>query len=179
MERKFDITDYEVAVDYIMHAHRKQVRAFTQIPYFTHPIRTAALVMKYKKSHKINELIIVALLHDTLEDTNTTEEDIKGYFGTLVASLVMELTSDKGYKGFAKTMYLIDKINGMSSWAKVIKLCDRLDNVSDFVFCPKSFVDKYKTETGAILVGLEAEKLTDTHKRIITDIKKVLDLYKE
>ena len=57
------------------------------------------------------DLIAAAHLHDTIEDTNTTEQDIKKLFGGLVASLVKELTSDKEkISQIGKTQYLLNKM---------------------------------------------------------------------
>ena len=57
-------------------------------------MRVAAIVKKYKQSHNIDHLIAAAYLHDTIEDTDTTHQALHDLFGGLVASLVLELTSD-------------------------------------------------------------------------------------
>ena len=62
-------------------------------PYITHPLNVLDKIIKYKKSHNIDTLIISALLHDTLEDTNTTYYELVNNFGQEVASLVLELTT--------------------------------------------------------------------------------------
>lgn len=154
-------------------------RAFSLCPYFIHPIRTAALVAKYKKSHEINYIVIAAIMHDIVEDTKITLDTIREMYGELVASLVAELTSDSEMiKQIGKTAYLCYKLANLSSWALVIKLCDRLDNVSDFSFAPKEFVEKYAKETLTILNYLELNRdLSDTHKEIIKDIRATVNIY--
>ena len=112
--------------------HGGQVRRVTNVPYVTHPIRVSHLVSRYKVSKHQEDLQAAALLHDTLEDTNTTVEEIAREFGGMVVSLVVELTSDQQQvASMGKTSYLRKKLLGMSSYALVIKLCDRLDNVTD------------------------------------------------
>jgi (p)ppGpp synthase/HD superfamily hydrolase len=181
MEKKFPLEkkEYLEAIDFIKDQHKGQFRRFTLAPYWIHPIRTAVLVMKYKESHKIDELVIAALLHDTVEDCGLSLEYIKEKYGELVHNLVQELTSDKELsKGDLKLGYLSEKMGKMSTWGLVIKLCDRLDNVSDFLFTPNEFIKKYKFETKAILYHVEASReLTNTHNAIITDIHKVLNIF--
>lgn len=162
---------------YAEKAHEGQTRK-SGGPYVAHPKRVAEIVRRYKSSSKINDLISAALLHDTIEDTNTTEEDLKKMFNGLVASLVNELSTDKqkaAEKG-GKKEYLADKMtNKLSSWALVIKLADRLDNVSDLKTSDPKFAKRYKEETEFILNKLKKErKLSGTQKRLISEIEKKL-----
>lgn len=163
-------------------ARRKHEGQYRQdgSPYIEHPLRVAENVRKFKKSHKIEQLTAAAILHDTLEDTETTVAELGDKFGHLVALLVLELTSDKlasRYSG--KTRYLSHKMGSkklMDSWALVIKLCDRLDNVSDLVNSSNKFAKNYKEETEEILDQVESErKLTNTHKKIISEIRNKIE----
>ncbi len=129
-----------------------------------------------KSTRHTNAFIKAALLHDTIEDTDTTEEDLKKMFGGLVASLVIELTSDKEKaKEVGKGEYLSGKMINMTGWALTIKLADRLDNVSDLESAKPKFVERYKKETAFILDKLEhSRKLSFTQKRIAREIRKKL-----
>jgi len=170
---------YLEAIEFIKEKHDDQFRAFSLAPYWTHPIRVAALVMKYKESHKIDDLVLAALLHDVVEDTDTTLFQIDVRYGQLVASLVDELTSNKAEQNeMGKTAYLCNKMVHMSDWGLVIKLCDRLDNVTDFAFAPTKFVNKYAKETTEIIAYLRAHYiLTQTQSNIIRDIEKMVAIY--
>ena len=86
--------DPKQALQYATQAHAGQTRSGGD-PYISHPVRVANTVAANKKSKKIDALISAAYLHDTIEDTDTTHEDLEKMFGGLVASLVQELTSDK------------------------------------------------------------------------------------
>ncbi len=171
--------EYLAAIELMKNWTGLKTRAFSLSPYWVHPIRVAALVSKYKKSHIIDELIIAALFHDIVEDTSHTAEEIESLYGPLVSSLVVELTSIKSIQdAMGKTQYLSKKLSELSSWALVIKLCDRLDNVSDFCFAPQKFIDKYAKETLSILSYIEAKRtLSDTHKKIIVDIRAMVAIY--
>lgn len=95
--------------------HKGQRRKFSDEPYFEHPRRVANIVQQFKKSHRLDDLISAAYLHDTIEDTNTTSQDLVKLFGGLVASLVKELTSDKEeIERVGKSNYLTDKMINMT-----------------------------------------------------------------
>lgn len=165
------------AVRFAAKKHRKQTRS-DGTPYISHPVRVAQYVKNYKKSHNLDALISAAYLHDTIEDTDTTHEDLKKLFGGLVASLVKELTSDeKEIERLGKTEYMSRKMAGMSSWALVVKLADRLDNVQDIATAKTpAWRQKYKKETESVLSRIEKERvLSGTHKKLIGLIRKKLD----
>lgn len=166
--------DKERALAYARKAHAGQTRADGKTPYVSHPIRVAQNVERFKKSKNLDALIAAAYLHDTIEDTDTTHEDLEKMFGGLVASLVKELTSDKDeVKRQGKTEYLQKKMAGMTSYALVIKLADRLDNVQDIATAKSpSWRKKYKRETEKILSYIEQNRvLSGTHKNIIKLIR--------
>ncbi len=170
------VEDARDALAYATKAHDGQTRSDGS-PYIKHPERVAQSVEKFKRSHNLDALISAAYLHDTIEDTNTTHEDLERMFGGLVASLVQELTSDKDkVKELGKTRYLSDKMAKMSSYALVIKLADRLDNVQDIKTAKsKKWRDRYKQETMDVLDYIEKNRaLSRTHQRIIALIKEKL-----
>ena len=164
------------AIDYASKMHNGQTR-LTGDPYINHPLHVLQNVLKYKKSKNIETLLISACLHDTLEDTSATYYDIVENFGPQVASLVLELTTDEDMKNaLGKQQYLSIKMKNMSSWALVIKLCDRLDNVNDLLRCKDEvFNNKYINETIEIIdYLLKNAKLSNTHITIIEQISCVL-----
>lgn len=156
--------------------HAGQTRKFSKTPYIKHPEKVAKIIKENKRSHKINDLIAAAILHDTLEDTQTTEKELKKLFGKLITSLVKELTTnEKEKEKLGKKEYLAKKMIHMSSWGLVIKLADRLDNVSDLNKSTKKFKEKYIKETTYILDNLEEKrKLSETHKKLIKKIRNKL-----
>lgn len=165
------------AIEFATEKHKGQMRKFEKKEYIEHPKKVAQIIKENKESKKLNELIAAAILHDTLEDTKTTESELKKYFGKLIASLVKELTTnEEEKKEMGKKEYLLEKMANMSSWGLVIKLADRLDNVSDLSSSPKEFQKKYIEETKFILKQLEEKrKLSETHKKIIEKIKEKLN----
>ena len=142
-------------------------------PGINHPIRVANYVSSYYKN-SINKDILIAsaYLHDTLEDTSTTYHELLNLFGGQIAGLVLELTSDNDIKEYlGKTKYLEIKMMNMSELALFIKLCDRLDNVSDLTTSDEKFRNKYVKETLEILEFLLSNrKLSETHISVIKNI---------
>ena len=166
----------EEALHFATQAHAGQTRA-GGAPYISHPVRVAQHVEQWKKSHNIEALISAAYLHDTLEDTDTTHEALHDLFGGLVASLVQELTSDpEEIKKVGKAAYLAHKMAAMSSYALVIKLADRLDNVKDITTAKTpEWRTKYKAETEHILDYIEKNRaLSGTHQKLIELIRNKL-----
>lgn len=166
----------EEALQYATQAHAGQTRA-GGAPYISHPISVADSIRQYKKSHNLDALISAALLHDTVEDTDTTHEALHDLFGGLVASLVQELTSDKEkIQQMGKADYLAQKMAAMSSYALVIKLADRLDNVQDIATAKTpEWRAKYRAETEKILDYIEKHRaLSGTHQKLIELIRNKL-----
>jgi guanosine-3',5'-bis(diphosphate) 3'-pyrophosphohydrolase len=161
--------------------HAGQFRADKKTPYIAHPIRVVKILKKFKKSHRMDELVAAALLHDTLEDTKTGIEEIRREFGETVALLVVQLTNDLwAIKNLGKKKYHSEKLSSidkMSSWALTIKLADRLDNISDLNKFPrgKKWSKEYSKQTKEIVDYISKNrKLSKTQKRLIREILKIL-----
>ena len=159
------------AISYASIMHQNQYR-HDGSAYINHPLRVANYVKKFKQSANIEDLYVSAILHDVIEDTEATYYDIIKLFGPQVAGIVYELTNDEDLKyEVGKTKYLEIKMKNMSSWALVIKLCDRLDNVTDLMSSTEKFRNKYIAETIEIINYLiDNRKLSHTHLKIIDAI---------
>jgi (p)ppGpp synthase/HD superfamily hydrolase len=172
---RVDATTLQKALLFATMKHQDQFRKGDGKPYILHPISVLLTLDRLKKSKNKFLLATAAVLHDVVEDCNVTVQEIADKFGYSVASIVEELTSDKEkIDSMGKKEYLLDKMLVMSSYALCIKLCDRLDNVSDLESMNDEFKQRTITETQFILDGLSSRKLTSTHKKIIKKIQKVL-----
>lgn len=158
------------AIQFASAKHDGQKRKGTGLPYITHPIIVAYLLAKYKQSKRLEELMAAAILHDTLEDTDTNFIELATEFTPFVAGLVLELTSDeKEIKKIGKNEYMKIHLCGMSSYALTLKLVDRLSNIMD------EPSDKYKKDTLELVMHLEQNrKLSLTQIEIIDEIRRVL-----
>ncbi len=169
----------ERALKYATKKHEGQYRKDKQHKeYICHPIGVANLVKIYKgNSDNIDELLAAAYLHDTLEDTNTTYDELVNEFGQKVASIVLELSNDDVLKNkIGKSKYLAVKMNNMTNDALDIKLCDRLNNISGLAITDNQFRDKYINETLYIIKYLmDNRNLTNDQLNIIQSILVVLN----
>jgi len=159
------------AIGFAAEKHKGQERRGSGLPYVTHPIIVSQLIAKYKSgSSKLDELQCAGLLHDVLEDTDCTYHELEREFGPLVASIVMELTSDPiGLKELGKNEYLKRKMIKMSKYAFIIKLIDRLSNILD---APGSSYVK-KTLNMVEFLRENRADITERQIRILDEIEKV------
>ena len=172
-----DILDMNEVLEFATERHKGQMRTDGTM-YITHPIRVAEIVEQYKPSKNKNILKAGALLHDVLEDTYTSYRELKDRFGVVVASLVMEVTSsDFVSKMVGKQVYLAHKMQYMSSYALVIKLADRLDNLRDMSNMPIDRIKKTFFDTIYMINFIETKRiLTDAQTNLVKAIRDQLNV---
>jgi (p)ppGpp synthase/HD superfamily hydrolase len=158
------ITDKErKAWKFAREAHKGQVRKFINKPYFgAHVVKVNGIVKQYTTDE---DILCAALLHDTIEDCfedpKVGYQIIESEFGKRVADIVMELTSSKEdieSKYDTKGDYLISKMSSMSDDALIVKLADRLQNISDAFTASERFRNNYFQETAKIMSQLEKNR---------------------
>ena len=170
-----DEIDVAEVLAFAKERHKGQMRADGQ-EYIVHPIRVAELVELYKPSKNAKVLRAGALLHDVLEDTYTSYRELQDRFGEVIASLVMEVTSSTFMpKLVGKQTYLAHKMRYMSSYALIIKLADRLDNISDIRGLKLEKVQKTFFDTIYMINYIESKRmLTDAQRNLIFAIRERL-----
>ena len=152
--------------------HSGQVRKVSGSEYYLHPVAVSYIVACYKRSKHLDELLAASLLHDTLEDTDTTFVELATEFTPLVASLVLELSNDvERIKEVGKLEYQKKKFVGISNYGLIIKLADRLHNVSD------SPTTKMIADTQEMMAFLKINRtLTGTQTQLVQEIEKMLGI---
>ena len=116
--------------------HRNQPRKGDgTIPYVNHVIEVAELLARVGGIEDIT-VLQAALLHDTVEDTETTFEDIEHLFGQDVRLLVEEMTDDKSLPKAERKRLQIEHAPEMSDRGKLIKIADKISNIRDVVRTP-------------------------------------------
>jgi (p)ppGpp synthase/HD superfamily hydrolase len=106
------------------------VRKFSKQPYIVHPLSVAEIVDAY--THHDTDLICAAYLHDTVEDTPTSWDELNDKFGEQIADTVSELTNNKeDIKKLGKENYMSRKMIDLSDDALIIKLADQYYNIND------------------------------------------------
>ena len=116
--------------------HRKQKRKDKdKTPYINHPISVAMIISEIGKV-KDPKILAAALLHDTLEDTTTKPEELINNFGTRVCKIVKEVTDDKNLPKLVRKQKQIEHAKKLSEGAALIKLGDKISNVTDITKTP-------------------------------------------
>lgn len=109
--------------------HKKQRRKDADgTPYINHPIAVANLISTYGGINKLS-ILQAAVLHDTIEDTDTTYDEICDKFGKEVADYVAEVTDDKKISKTERKKLQVKNAPHKSYGAKIIKLADKLHNL--------------------------------------------------
>ena len=174
--------DIDEVLRFARERHQGQLRSDGQ-EYITHPIRVSQIVAKFKPSQNSNILAAGALLHDVLEDTYTSYRELQDRFGEVVASLVMEVTSSTFMpKLVGKQIYLAHKMQYMSSYALIIKLADRLDNISDLKGLKDEKIKKTFFDTVYMVNFIESKRVLTTAQTNLVDaihlkLKEINDKY--
>jgi guanosine-3',5'-bis(diphosphate) 3'-pyrophosphohydrolase len=116
--------------------HRDQRRKDIQeTPYVNHPITLMDILVNEGGIYD-SEILITALLHDTIEDTETTFEEIEAEFGLVIAGLVMEVSDDKTLTKLERKAMQVDHAPSLSEKAKLVKLADKIANLRDIAHSP-------------------------------------------
>ncbi len=130
------------AVEFAAEKHEGQVRKDAEkTPYIIHPIGVAELVWDVGDIRSVN-VLVSALLHDTLEDTNATEEEIEALFGSRVLYTVEEVTNDPDLSSQENKERQVAHAPTMSLDGQLVKLADRLHNVRDLGSPPPSWSEE-------------------------------------
>ena len=117
------------ALHFAANKHRDQRRKDVEAsPYINHPIEVAELLAR---EGGVNDPVTLqaAILHDTIEDTNTTREELDEAFGPEVRRVVEEVTDDKSLPKAARKRLQIEHAPHLSDRARQIKIADKISNV--------------------------------------------------
>ena len=119
------------ALSFAAYKHRDQRRKDAEAsPYINHPIALAQVLAAEGGVTDI-EVLAVALLHDTIEDTDTTDEELRREFGGRIAAIVAEVTDDTALPKADRKRLQIEHAAQLSDAAKLVKLADKICNLRD------------------------------------------------
>ncbi|POF63869.1 hypothetical protein CFR73_07675 [Novacetimonas maltaceti] len=146
-----DLTSRAAAFAAVAHGKINQRRKYTDEPYIVHPHRVAQTV---KETGARDEVIAAALLHDVVEDTPVTLEEIRAEFGEDVAALVEMVTDvsrpEDGNRRVRKAMDR-DHLAQASAEGQTIKLADLIDNTASITRYDLGFARIYMQEKAELL----------------------------
>jgi (p)ppGpp synthase/HD superfamily hydrolase len=135
-EDRADTANLLKAIEFASRRHSTQRRKDKDAsPYINHPIAVTHLLAD---RGGVTDLVtlMAAVLHDTIEDTKTTAEELEAQFGPTVRKVVEEVTDDKSLEKTERKRLQVDHVSHLSSRAKAIKLADKIANVQDVTDAP-------------------------------------------
>ena len=119
------------ALAFAAHKHRDQRRKDAEAsPYINHPIALAE-VLAGEGGITDAQVLAAALLHDTVEDTDTRHEELVNSFGKEIADIVAEVTDNQALVKAERKHLQIERASGLSPGAKLVKLADKICNLRD------------------------------------------------
>jgi guanosine-3',5'-bis(diphosphate) 3'-pyrophosphohydrolase len=135
MEHETPVSRLLVALHFAADKHRDQRRKGEDAsPYINHPIVVAEILARYGITDPVT--LEAAILHDTIEDTETTAEELEFHFGPEVRDVVMEVTDDKSRPKSERKEIQIRQAAGLSRRAKLVRIADKISNVHDVLHAP-------------------------------------------
>ena len=117
----------EQALAVTLVAHAGQTRKGSPMPYAVHPLHVTWILARHSQDE---DLLVAALLHDVVEDTDWTLEGLRERFGARVAAIVGELSEDKRDSWSVRKERAIAGVAALSEGALLVKACDKLHNLS-------------------------------------------------
>jgi len=123
------------ALSFSAEKHTKQRRKdIDKTPYINHPISLANILAQ---RWVIDENVLcAAILHDTIEDTETTVDELQEHFGEKITSIVLEVTDDKSLEKSVRKQKQVEHAATISHEAKLVKLADKIANITDIINTP-------------------------------------------
>lgn len=122
------------ALNFAARKHSDQRRKGAQAePYINHLIEVADLLARAGADE---ETLLAGILHDTVEDTETTYDELKREFGENVADIVMECTDDKSLEKQVRKQLQVEHAPHKSASAKMVKMADKISNLRSILLSP-------------------------------------------
>jgi guanosine-3',5'-bis(diphosphate) 3'-pyrophosphohydrolase len=167
------------AIDFAAEKHKLQMRKNKEkTPYISHPLGVAYNVMHYGEI-KESAVVIGALLHDTVEDTQTTFEELEKRFGKQVASYVHEMTDNKKLDFSERKRIQVLDAPKRSKGAAEIQLADKLYNIDDLLHNPPQGWSRIRIERYYQWVQSVVERLPEGNEAMKKQIHHVINAYWE
>ena len=167
------------AIEFAKATFGDKTRNDGKLPYVFHPLSVAAflacLPLKYFDDNKITfvNVCIAAVLHDTVEDTDVTFDEIKERFGDDVAKWVSEVTHDKTKSKTQQRKEELETIGSKSKYAQMIRMADCIDNLSSLPTSGFSPAGKqaYVTRCNLLLEAMKDNECEPLKRVLKTKIK--------
>ena len=134
------------ALKFAAEKHTLQRRkGYDKIPYINHPVKVVHL-LHVIASETDAELLAAAVLHDVLEDTSTSEQEMREAFGDRITNIVLEVTDDMTMSYEDRKRSQVKRAPTLSADAKKIKIADKISNIRDILDFPLTWSNRRKRQ---------------------------------
>ena len=148
------------AIHFASEAHKEQKRKVLEYPYISHPLAVLFIVSQISNNE---DVLAASVLHDTVEDTDTTLDDIEKQFGSRVKEIVDILTDDESLPKEERKIKQIERFKKADNDVLLIKSADILCNFSDIIIVLKNYP---REEYNKSFAGNIGEKINWATQRI-------------
>lgn len=125
------LAPYFEALAFAAEKHKYQRRGgYDPLPYINHLIKVSTAIIQVGKEEQ-SDIILASILHDVVEDSDTTYEDLKDRFGASVADIVLELTDDMSLPYEERKALQLSRAKQLSTAARKIRIADKASNIRD------------------------------------------------
>ena len=163
------------ALAFAAHKHRDQRRKDAEAsPYINHPIALADVLVN-EGGVEDAEVLCAALLHDTVEDTATTHEELVDAFGSRIARIVAEVTDDQSLRKEERKRLQVEHAATISAEAKLVKLADKICNLRDVIARPPAKWDLARKREYFDWAKSVVDRLRGVHPRLEAAFDKVYE----
>lgn len=138
------LTPYFEALAFAAEQHKYQRRGgYDPLPYINHLIKVSTAIIQVGKEDNPN-IILASILHDVIEDSDTSYEDLKERFGAVVADVVTELTDDMNLPYQERKDLQVNRAQQLSDAARKIRIADKASNIRDIFTYPLDWTREKK-----------------------------------
>lgn len=161
-----DIALIVKALRFAAYKHRDQRRKNIEAsPYINHPIELANVLINEAGIDDV-ATICGALLHDTIEDTETTPQELESVFGLQICDIVMEVTDDQNLLKHERKQRQIERAAHISKQGRLVKLVDKICNVRDMASAPPAGWSEARKREYVVWAGEVVDRLRGTHAEL-------------
>jgi guanosine-3',5'-bis(diphosphate) 3'-pyrophosphohydrolase len=161
------------AILFAASCHAGQTRKDGITPYINHPIEVMHL-LAFTGEVSDPEILMAAVLHDVIEDTNTSVEEIEERFGKKVADIVLELTDDTTLSKEERKVQQLLTAGGLSPAARLIRISDKICNVYDILYAPPGNWDIKRRKEYLAWANSVVTKLSGTNAGLETHFEELI-----
>lgn len=156
------------ALKFAAHKHRNQRRKDQMAtPYINHPIELLSILAHEAQITDL-EVLIAALLHDTIEDTDTQAQEIETLFGARVRKIVEEVTDDQNLTSAERKRLQVVHASTLSPQASMVKIADKIANLRDLETSPPAHWSEKRKADYKIWAREVIDQIKNPHPQLKT-----------